>query len=112
MVKIIGHTVNKEVAVMCSDKFASILRSKPIENFEFGAVIRELESQALILLSLLKNCLKTRTPMPNCSVIITMIVALICKHRNPSCSLLQRMISLILYAGHSSKQVSNSCKSC
>ena len=90
---------------LCSKKVQSILKGKSKESFEkfqVNAFVKELKCT---LLSILTSCLKTKTPRLNCSVMTTVIVALLCKHRNPSCSLLQRMTSLILYAGHSAKQV-------
>jgi len=93
---------------MCSDKFPSVLRNKSVEGLmalDFSAIIKELNSQAPTLLSLLKSCLKTKTPRSNEDVILVVIAGIIFKHRQPSCSLVQRVISLILYAGHSAKQV-------
>lgn len=80
-------------------------------NFDFGAIIdiisilKELHSQAPILLSLLRGCLKTKKRRQNEDVMLGVIAGLICKHRRSSCSLIQRVVSLVLYAGHSAKQV-------
>ena len=65
----------------------------------------EMESKAPTLLSLLKQCLLTRKPRKHTEDVIVMIATIFCKHRRPSACQLQRAISLILYAGHSSKQV-------
>ncbi len=108
LVKTIGRMLNKEVAALCSLKFDSILRTKCKESmlkFKFGTIIKELQSQAPTLLILLQNCLKTRTPRANRKSTIAMITAMICKHRDSKCSLLHRIVSLIMYAGHSAKQV-------
>lgn len=108
MIKTIGGVLNKEISALCSKKVQSILKGKSkesFEKFEVNAFVKELKCRAPTLLSILTSCLKTKTPRLNCSVMTTVIVALLCKHRNPSCSLLQRMTSLILYAGHSAKQV-------
>ena len=40
--------------------------------------------------------------------VIGTCVAILLKHRNPKLSLLQKIISLVLYAGHASKQVHKS----
>ena len=45
LVKIVGLTLTKEVATMCSKKFYSILRAKNNESmlkFKFGTVMSEL----------------------------------------------------------------------
>ena len=65
----------------------------------------EMESKAPTLLSLLKQCLLTRKPRKHTEDVIVMIASIFCKHRRPSACQLQRTISLISYAGHSSKQV-------
>ncbi len=108
LIKTISQLLRGEVATMCSDKFPSLLRNKSKEalmKFDFNAVMMELGSHAPILLTLLKSCLKTKKTRPNEDLIIMVISAIICKHRRSSCSLMQRMTSLILYAGHSAKQV-------
>ena len=94
---------------MCSNKFNSILKSKTkqsLEDFEVSNVINELKHKAPTLLSLLKCCLQTKTPRLNVNFIIVVIAGLICKNKRESFSLIQRLTSLILYAGHSAKQVS------
>ena len=40
-------------------------------------------------------------------MILVVIAGIIFKHRRSSCSLVQQMVSLVLYAGHASKQVGN-----
>ena len=108
LVKIVGRTLTKEVAAMCSRKFNSILRAKDNESmlkFKFGTVMSELRNQAPTLLTLLQSCMKTRTPRANSQLIIVMIVAMIFKHRDSKCSLVHRILSVTMYAGHSAKQV-------
>ena len=85
LVKIVGRALTKEVAAMCSRKFNSILRAKDNESmltFKFGTVMSELRNQAPTLLTLLQSCMKTRTPRANSQLLIVMIVAMICKHRD------------------------------
>ena len=85
LVKTVGRTLTKEVAAMCSRKFNSLLRPKDNESmlkFKFGTVMSELRNQAPTLLTLLQSCMKTRTPRANSQLIIVMIVAMICKHRD------------------------------
>ena len=107
LVKIVGCTLTKEVVAMCSRKFNSILRAKDSESMlkvKFGTVMSELRNQAPTLLTLLQSCMKTRTPHANSHLIIVMIVAMICKHRDSKCSLVRRILSVTMYAGHSAKQ--------
>ena len=37
--------------------------------------------------------------------IVRVCLSLLCKHRNPKMTLFQRILSLVVYAGHSAKQV-------
>ena len=108
MVKTVSRMVKKEVAAVCSNKFPSVFTNKSEEavmSLEFNSIVKDLDSQAPTLLSLLKSCLKTKTPRGNEDVILVVIAGIIFKHRRPSCSLIQRVISLVLYVGHSAKQV-------
>ena len=41
--------------------------------------------------------------------VVGVCLSLLCKHRNPRMTLFQRMLSLVLYAGHSAKQVRTTC---
>ena len=99
LVKIVGRTLTKEVAAMCSKKFNSLLRSKDNESmlkFKFGTVMSELRNQAPTLLTLLQSCMKTRTPRVKYQLITVMIVAMICKHRDSKCSLVHRILSVTM----------------
>ena len=111
IVKMVGRMLQKEVASLCSNKSESVLGKKPsneMGNFIdlINAIIKELQFRASTLLSLLKWALKTRRARQNCNVIMVMIVSIICKNRRSSVSLFQNIVTLILYTGHSSKQVS------
>lgn len=111
IVKEVGRELRQEVAAICSDTFKSVMRQKSkaaIKKFHHTSVtlMRELETKAPTLLSLLKSCMKTRKPRSNTGTVIAMIVSVICKNRRPSACQFQRVISLILYAGHCSKQAS------
>lgn len=96
LVKTISRTLNKEITSMCSDRILSVFRCKTESsvNFDFGAIIdiisilKELHSQAPILLSLLRGCLKTKKRRQNEDVMLGVIAGLICKHRRSSCSLI------------------------
>lgn len=110
IVKIIGQELQSEIAAICSDDFNSITRQKSnraLQDFSHVKIsmLKEMETRTPILLTLLKHCLQTRKPRKNTDAVIVMIVSLLCKHRRPSACQLQRIVSLILYAGHSSKQV-------
>ena len=112
----IGRIVQDEISVMCSDKFSSVLQNHSIHSFSCEGVLAEMEACAPTLLSILRMC--TSAPkrprkgkrqkqrnkaIPDASAAISVCAAILCRHRRPSTSLLQRVVSLVLYEGHSSK---------
>lgn len=111
MVNALGRMLQSEVAALCSCKSKSVLAQKPKDIGDFHSMISSLmddmKASSPTLLSLLKWTLKTRTARANTDVIIAMITSIMCKHRKSSVCQFQRIISLILYTGHSSKQVIN-----
>lgn len=105
----ISWSVQHEVARLCSDKLDSVLRDKgaqALETFNWDTVVEEMKTRAPTLLSLLETCTKTRKPRKNSKAVIGLIAAILCRHHRPTASLLQRLISFVLYTGHASKAVS------
>ena len=122
-----GRVIREEVRVMCSNKSDSILRSrdpKNLRNFDCDSVISEMEKYTPTLLKILKEVTKPhkkrkkqahkrndrassnkQNDANKQNAIIATSAAILCKNHNPSMCLLQKIISLILQAGHSSKQV-------
>ncbi len=91
-----------------SDNYSTVMRDKNSEaliEFDFAKIIEEMELKIPTLLYFLQNSLKANTPRGNEKAVLAIIASMIFKHRRSSCSLLQRTISLILYAGHTAKQV-------
>lgn len=110
IVKTVGQDLQLEIAAICSDRFDSITRQKSnstMANFSHvkQSLLQEIKIKVPTLLALLEQCLQTRKPRKNTDAIIIMITSLLCKHRRPSACQLQRFISLVFYAGHSSKRV-------
>ena len=106
----IGRVLRSELAVMCSKSFGSILHSNFPENlksFNWDQVIAEMQACTPTLLHLLQSCMRTRRGFYKHKQrsFIGFCVRIMCKYRCPKMSLFQKMISLVLYAGHSSKQV-------
>lgn len=111
IVRVMGEVLRKEIAGICSDDFNSITRLKSkhsLKDFKtvISSILDELKGKAPTLLSLFRSCMKTKRPRRNTEVVIAVLASVICKHRRPSSCIIQRIISLILYTGHSSKQVS------
>jgi len=108
IIKKIGKLVHVELCQLCSDKTASILRKHSADvfkDFDWNVITDELLTNAPILMSILMESTKTKKPRVNTKTVIAMCVGLLLKHRFTKMCLIQKMVSLILYAGHVNKQV-------
>lgn len=109
IIKCIGTILQIEIAKLCSNKNSSVLKDKTmsaLETFSWDKLTSEMKVSAPTLLSILTSCTNTRRANNNRDSIIGAVCAMLCKHRNPTASLFQRMMSIILYSGHASKRVS------
>ena len=97
--KALGVTLRKEIAALCP----SVAN---LTDWRWVNVLELVKLKAPTLLSLLQSCTKTRRDRKNQDAIVGVLVLTMCKHRRPSASVLQRLVSLVLYAGHASKIVS------
>ena len=110
IIKLIGKELAKEVQVMCSDAVKSILQSRDpehLKHFSWDVLLCELTEFAPILKDLLFSATKTQLPRANTNAIIGTCAAILMKHCNSRMNLVQKINSLVLYAAHTSKQVSN-----
>ena len=108
----VGRMLHKEIVSICSDTHLSLLENKSNEamkSFSWEKLVAEFVSKTPILISLLKWCTKTKKSRANANIAIGLVVAILCRFRRPKYSLVQRIVSLILYSGHASKQVSSLC---
>lgn len=109
MIKLVAKEVSREVRHMAADDANSIFQSKDpdqLKSFTWEAVIlSELSRFAPVLQKILIAVTRTRVSRPNTHAEIGMCVAVILKHHNPKLNLVQKVNSLILSAGHTSKQV-------
>ncbi len=108
LLKRIGVLVRNELISMCSDSTSSILRGQcvsELRDFSWEKLLTELEANAPVFLSILRESTRTRRPRPNRDAMMGMCATMLLKHRFSKMSLVQRVLSLILYAGHSGKRV-------
>ena len=108
VVDLIGKEVAKELKYMASTKADSVLQSQDVTQlklFSWDVVLKELSEVGTTLKKILTCATKTRATRSNTNVVIGICSAILLNHRNPKMNLIQKIISLILYAGHSSKQV-------
>ena len=108
VLKKIGVLVGKELRNMCSDSTRSVLKSQDTSDlceFTWHQVICELDKNAPIFLNLMNSMTYTTTQRANRSAVIGICAGILLKHRFSNMCLLQKLLSLILYAGHCGKQV-------
>ena len=108
LLKGIGVLVRNELKSMCMDSRSSILRNTAthdLKNFTWDTLLNEASETAPVLLELLQQCTQTRRLRSNRHAVIGMCLSILLKQRYPKMSLVQRIITLILYAGHCGKQV-------
>lgn len=106
----VGRILRKEVAVLCSDKVKSVLRNKSnvaLQTFQWKQLEDDMNAHAPTLLTLLRACTQGSKTSDQQKAYVGVITAILCKNRRTSASLIQRLISIILYSGHASKKVSN-----
>lgn len=107
LVEMLGNELAKEVKCMSSDSVNSILQSQNpdhLKQFNWEMLLNELCKFAPVLRRLL-SLASSRVRRSNTDAVIGMCAAILINHRNPKMNLVQKINSLILYAGHSSKQV-------
>ena len=109
LVRALCSAVRKEVKSLCSDKHYSILRlkSKPaLENFTWKTVWLELEQNAPTFLVLLVGLLPgSKQQLDSVRPALCMCASILLKLTNQKVDLVQTVVSLVLKAGHATKQV-------
>ena len=107
--------VQSEMAALCSDVVDSTLKHHSRDellNFKWSNILDELQQHAPVFLEILLAATTTRCPRPNRDALIRMCTAMICKLHRPQLSAAQKTLSLILYAGHASKEARTPHHSC
>ena len=107
--KLAAHLRRHEIVPICSDKHDSLLRlkSKPaVEHFTWESVWLELQQNAPTLLTLLTNLLpQSKRNSESSKPALCMCTSILLKLQNPKMNIVQSMVSLVLKAGHATKQV-------
>ena len=104
----IGRKIRAEIKrlSMCSN--SSILRyntSNDLKNFKFERILEIIQANAPFLLSIFLSATKTQVPRYNRTMIICVCVSILLKYRCKNLNLLQKIISLVLYASQCSQKV-------
>ena len=107
----LGQQLRREVKALCSDKVNSVHRGKPhvLRTFTWDDLLAEMQQHAPILLGLLTKCTRKRkrkeSSLKKSKAVICLCTALLCNFHHPGMCLIQKLLSIILYTGHSSKKV-------
>ena len=104
----LGTMLRQELKMMCSDSTQSVLRTQSLSDnptFSWSTIYSELQLHAPLLFNLLSSLTRTRHVRSNQKAVMCVCAAVLLKYRFPQMSLLQKVVSLIMYAGHASKQV-------
>ena len=105
IIKILLTWISKEIKCLCSFKVNSFLRSSDVTGFTWDALITQLKSHAPLFLAFMQACMHTKKPRNNHSAVLGVCTAILLKHRCRDMSLLQKILSLVLYVGNARKQV-------
>ena len=98
-----------ELCKLCSDKTPSTLRiytQESFKHFTWDCLINEISHIAPTLLSVFEMLTVTKNVRLNQKSVIVVCISLLIKYRFAKACFIQKLISLILYSGHASKQVS------
>ncbi len=108
IIRLVSNIVHVEMKKLCSESAQSVLcKSDPetIKLFSWKTLKCELAAVAPVLNRVLESTGVTHKNRPNFDAVVCLCVALLARNRNPKMSLVAKIFSLILYAGHSSKEV-------
>ena len=104
----ISRITQSELKTMCSMGASSVFQdrsSEAIRTFKWKSFLSEVQTHAPVLYQILMTCTKTKQPRANLVGVVGMCVAMLLKYRSDRMSLIHKIIGLILYMGHSGKQV-------
>ena len=99
-------TVRDELKKMCSHSVKSVLKNSSLMDFQWNDLLNELDIHAPTLMTILNYATQTRRGRPNRDGVKGICATILLKFRYDEMSMVQKVISSILYAGHCGKQVS------
>ena len=98
-----GKILRYEIKTLCSDKISSVQRSNSkdsLPQFPWRVILEEAMEHCPTLFNLLFQSTMTKKARPNQLHVITVIICMLSKFHRSNMSLLQRLISILLYAEH------------
>lgn len=110
---VVRRTITEEARGLCSTLNVCSLRSMNIDlesvaKFDWESLYAELSTRAPVLFSMLEAVLRRNAvkDQPRSKAVLCTAASILLHHRNEKLSLIQIIVSVVLYAGHSSKRVS------
>lgn len=96
----VGSMVHHEIASLCSDRVNSMLlhpHPDKLNSFSWEELYSEFNDYCPLLTEVMKCGTKTRLPKTSQNAIICLCMSIMCNHRCKSMSLVQQVISTLLY---------------
>ena len=107
----LGKIMCKKMKKLCSEEVKSVQRAQSLKQFNWSDIVKEAEEHTPSMVQLLRAVTakggKSPANRKRQDNIIGVLLCILCKYRNPKMMIFQRVLSVILYAGHSAKQVSS-----
>ena len=102
----VGMLIKQEISTLCSDNVYSVFSNiESLSSFSWEKVMQEAEKYAPSFLKILLTALWKEKESNCVHHIAGLVLSIFCCFRRRSRNTVQRIISIILYAGHCSKQV-------
>ena len=105
----IGQIIQRELKVLASKKENCMQRNKSKDSllsFSWASLWSELSLKTPTLLNILETVVSRKTvALSKIQPVVCTVIAILAKFMNPSMNVIQSYISILLHAGHCSKQV-------
>lgn len=108
ILKMVSKITHAEMRELCSTRAQSVLLScdtEALKMFTWQTIKSELVTHTPVLLSLLQSTGASKQKRSNFDAVVSLCVSILARNRNPRMCLAAKVLSLILYVGHRSKDV-------
>lgn len=93
-----------EMKALCCDSYLLTKDKESLSNFSWSDFCEIIKARAPTIHAFLEACVSQSSSLDT-TTIVGVCAAIMAKARRPSASLVQQIISIALYAGHSNKKV-------
>ena len=105
IIKHLGRIIKMELKSLCSSSILLNKDKEVLSTFNWERLTHDFKMKSPLLYALLESCLPKFISLDS-EAIVGSCICILAKSRRYSASLLQRIVSLVLYQGHAGKQVS------